>query len=82
MAIVALMVMGLDAKAAVEAVAMAVPEASPNRLVLRHAEAILGGAIVVHAQCAWLYRRGPSGAQREVRAEVGPIASPPWECAP
>lgn len=54
LAIVALMAMGLDARAAVEAVAMAVPEASPNRLVLRHAEAILGQAVVVYAQWAWL----------------------------
>jgi len=50
MAIVALMVIGLDAKASVEAMAVAMPEASPNRLVLRHAEAILGEAIAVHAQ--------------------------------
>lgn len=54
MAVVALMAMGLDARTAVEAVAMAVPEASPNRLIFRHAEAILGEAIVVHAQWAWL----------------------------
>ncbi|MCJ2035529.1 hypothetical protein [Methylobacterium sp. J-068] len=48
--LVALMAMGMDAMAAVEAMAKAVPEASPNRLVLRHAEAILGQAIVAHAQ--------------------------------
>lgn len=65
LAIVAAMAIGMDAHEAVHAVAMAVPEASPNRLILKNDEVLFGQAIVVHAQYAWLYRRGPAGAQGE-----------------
>ena len=65
MGIVALMAWGMAAPDAVRAVAAALPEASPNRLILRHAEALMGQPIVPHAEAAWAYRRGPAGAQGE-----------------
>jgi len=42
LAIVALMAVGMEARDAVDTIVHAVLKASPNRLILRHAEVILG----------------------------------------
>jgi len=61
LAIVAAIMAGHEPHEAVRAVHGAVPEASPNRLILRHAEAITGEAIVTHVDRAWTPRRGGTG---------------------
>ena len=65
MAIVAAIIEGHDAATACAMVAHASPHASPNRLILRHAERMMGVNIVSHAERQFTYRRGPSGALGE-----------------
>lgn len=84
LAIVAAMILGDDAPMACCMVAHASPHASPNRLILRHAERLLEADIVSHAERSFTYRRGPAGAQGEpiAWAEVGgpiptPVTGPP-----
>lgn len=84
MVIFAAMVAGLDPWAQSMRSMGAVPGASPNRLILRHVDAVFGCELVHQAAAAWSYRRGPSGAwgwaitRQEVDMTMGgPLAGPP-----
>lgn len=88
LAIVAAIMAGHGAHEAVMGIHGAVPEASPNRLILRHAEAITGEAIVTHVDRAWVSRRGRHGARGEAvglrpvtwqGGDTPPVTGPPWE---